>query len=88
MIDPSSIPMIGLPAYRGPRSALPMAAQHDKIKRSGRSPIETQIHRRKKAKALSPLELEWERADHTMATRLRMPSTLMIPQPKTSKKNS
>jgi len=65
-----------------------MATQPDKIRRSGRSPIETQIHRRNKAKALSPLELEWDRADREIATRLRMPSTLMRLQPPKSKKKS
>jgi hypothetical protein len=55
--------------------------------KSGRSRIETQIHRRKKAKALSPLELEWDRADRKTPTNLRMLPTLMSPQlPKSKKK--
>ncbi|HMU53550.1 MAG TPA: hypothetical protein PKA61_01010 [Nitrospira sp.] len=50
--------------------------------RSRRSPIETQIHRRKKALALSPLEPEWDGADQAKPVHLRMPSVLMASQPK------
>lgn len=35
--------------------------------------IETQIHRRKKAKARSPLSAEWESKDLTPPSHLRMP---------------
>ncbi len=36
--------------------------------------IETQIHRRRKAKALSPLKTEWDEADGAPPAHLRMPS--------------
>ena len=39
--------------------------------------LETQIHRRKKAKAFSPLLPEWERKDGTAPKHLRMDATLM-----------
>lgn len=35
--------------------------------------IETQIHRRRKAKALSPLEPEWDISEQAPPARLRMP---------------
>lgn len=35
--------------------------------------IETQIHRRRKAKALSPLESEWDIAEPAPPAQLRMP---------------
>lgn len=53
--------------------------------RSRRSPIETQIHRRKNASALSPLEAEWDHADQAKPAHLRMSSLLMAPQPKPPK---
>jgi hypothetical protein len=43
--------------------------------------IETQIHRRKKAKALSALELEWDQIDQALPFHLRMPSGCMSPTP-------
>ncbi len=39
--------------------------------------IETQIHRRKKAKALSPLTAEWDVRHPDSPAQLRMPSTRM-----------
>jgi hypothetical protein len=39
--------------------------------------VETQIHRRKKAKAFSPLLPEWETQDGTPPIHLRTPSALM-----------
>jgi len=48
--------------------------------RSRRSPIETQIHRRKKAAAMSPLEPEWDCEDQARPAHLRMPSALMTSQ--------
>jgi hypothetical protein len=65
-----------------------MTAQPDKSQKAGRTRIETQIHRRKKAKALSPLELEWDRINQKTPIHLRMPSTLMTPQPLKSKEKS
>lgn len=50
----------------GGRSGLP---------RKGR--IETQIHRRKKAKAVLPLESEWQSDSATPPLNLRMPSSTM-----------
>ena len=44
---------------------------------SGPIRIETQIHRRKKAKALSALKPEWESADLQPPSHLRMPSDQM-----------
>lgn len=35
--------------------------------------IETQIHRRRKAKALSPLEQEWDISEQAPPAQLRMP---------------
>jgi hypothetical protein len=46
-----------------------------------RSRIETQIHRRKKAKAFSALEPEWDHNDHVSPSHLRMPSGRMSPIP-------
>ncbi len=43
--------------------------------------IETQIHRRKKAKAFSALESEWDSIDHVLPSHLRMPSDRMAPTP-------
>lgn len=43
--------------------------------------IETQIHRRKKAKAFSALESEWDQIDHMSPSHLRMPSGRMSPTP-------
>ena len=39
--------------------------------------IETQIHRRKKAKAFSALEREWDEIDQVPPSHLRMPSGRM-----------
>jgi len=39
--------------------------------------IQTQIHRRSKAKAASPLKSEWERRDGTPPDHLKMPSDRM-----------
>jgi len=41
--------------------------------------LETQIHRRKKAKAFSPLLPEWDRTDQDAPAHLRMDATLMAP---------
>ncbi|MCX5723675.1 MAG: hypothetical protein NTX84_03975 [Nitrospirae bacterium] len=43
--------------------------------------IETQIHRRKKAKAFSSLEPEWDQQDHVLPSHLRMPADRMAPTP-------
>jgi hypothetical protein len=43
--------------------------------------IKTQIHRRKKAKALSPMELEWDHIDGTAPSSLRMSSDRMVSTP-------
>jgi hypothetical protein len=43
--------------------------------------IETQIHRRKKAKAFSDLEPEWDQIDQVPPSHLRMPSGRMSPTP-------
>jgi hypothetical protein len=48
----------------------------------GRPPrIETQIHRRKKAKALSPLTAEWDARQPDIPAKLRMPSSRMKKSP-------
>jgi hypothetical protein len=49
--------------------------------RQGRPRIETQIHRRKKAKAFSTLEPEWDQIDLVSPSHLRMPSDRMLPTP-------
>ena len=43
--------------------------------------LETQIHRRKKAKAFSPLLPEWEKQDGTPPIHLRTNSALMRSAP-------
>ncbi|MBM4120558.1 MAG: hypothetical protein ACKOBZ_00675 [Nitrospira sp.] len=43
--------------------------------------IDTQIHRRKKAKALSPLTAEWEARRSVKSTDLKMPSDRMRKAP-------
>ena len=50
--------------------------------RYSRPRLETQIHRRKKAKAFSPLLQEWERKDQTVPSHLRMDAALMDCRPK------
>jgi hypothetical protein len=45
--------------------------------RQDRPRIETQIHRRKKAKAFSALESEWDQIDQVSSSHLRMPSGRM-----------
>lgn len=47
----------------------------------GRPRIETQIHRRKKAKAFSALEPEWDQMDQVSPAHLRMPADRMAPTP-------
>ena len=59
---------------------------HD-AQRQGRSRIETQIHRRKKAKAFSSLEPEWDLTDKVLPSHLRMPSGRMAPTPPNRAKN-
>lgn len=49
--------------------------------RQDRPRIETQIHRRKKAKAFSALEPEWDQIDHLPPSHLRMPSDRMASTP-------
>ena len=49
--------------------------------------IETQIHRRKKAKAFSALKSEWDSIDHALPSHLRMPSDRMAPTPPNKAKN-
>jgi hypothetical protein len=56
--------------------------------RQDRPLIETQIHRRKKAKAFSALEPEWDHIDQVPPSHLRMPSDRMAPTPPNKAKNS
>ena len=49
--------------------------------------IETQIHRRKKAKAFSALEPEWDSVDQALPSHLRMPPDRMAPTPPNKTKN-
>ena len=49
--------------------------------RPGRRRIETQIHRRKKAKAFSALQSEWDQKDQMSPSHLRMISGRMSPIP-------
>ncbi len=53
----------------------------DKAPRQTPPRIETQIHRRKKAKAFSSLEPEWDQIDQVPPSHLRMPSGRMAPTP-------
>jgi hypothetical protein len=50
--------------------------------------IETQIHRRKKARAFSALESEWDQIDQVPPSHLRMPSARMARTPPNKAKNS
>lgn len=43
--------------------------------------IETQIHRRKKAKAFSALQPEWDQIDQKPPSHLRTPAGSMAPTP-------
>jgi hypothetical protein len=54
----------------------------------GRPRIETQIHRRKKSKALSALEPEWDQIDQVPPSHLRMSSGRMSPTPPNRTKSS
>ena len=54
--------------------------------RQDRPRIETQIHRRKKAKAFSALEPEWDQIDQVSPSHLRMPSGRMLPTPPKERK--
>jgi len=47
--------------------------------RQVRPRIETQIHRRKKAKAFSALQPEWDQKDQMLPSHLRMASGRMSP---------
>ena len=58
---------------------------HDMQSRD-RPRIETQIHRRKKAKAFSALEPEWDQIGQIPPSHLRMPSGLMAPTPPNTRK--
>ena len=49
--------------------------------RQVRPRIETQIHRRKKARAFSALEPEWSQIDQMPPSHLRMPSGRMASTP-------
>ncbi|MEY4704610.1 MAG: hypothetical protein RL042_806 [Nitrospirota bacterium] len=55
--------------------------------RQDRPRIETQIHRRKKAKALSALESEWDQIGQAPPAHLRMPSDRMAPTPPSKAKH-
>ena len=55
--------------------------------RQDRPRIETQIHRRKKAKAFSALEPEWDQIDQMPPSHLRMPTGRMAPTPQNRAKN-
>lgn len=55
--------------------------------RQDRPRIETQIHRRKKAKAFSALEPEWDQIDQVPPSHLRMPSGRMASAPPNRVKN-
>ena len=57
------------------------------VQRQDRPRIETQIHRRKKAKAFSALEPEWDKIDHMPPSHLRLPSDRMAPTPPNRAKN-
>jgi hypothetical protein len=54
--------------------------------RQDRPRIETQIHRRKKAKAFSALESEWDQIGQVSPSHLRMPSSRMSPTPPKERK--
>jgi hypothetical protein len=60
---------------------LPDKSSARDTQRQGRPRIETQIHRRKKAKAFSALEPEWDQIDQVPPSHLRMPSDRMSPTP-------
>jgi hypothetical protein len=66
-----------------PDRPLSHSAEHQ-----GRPRIETQIHRRKKSKALSALEPEWDQIDQVPPSHLRMPSGRMSPTPPNRTKSS
>ena len=57
------------------------------IQRQDRPRIETQIHRRKKAKAFSSLEPEWDQIDQMAPSHLRMPAGRMAPAQSNRAKN-
>jgi len=59
----------------------------DSSQRKDRPRIETQIHRRKKAKPFSSLEPEWDHIDQVPPSHLRMPSSRMAPTPPNKAKN-
>jgi len=54
--------------------------QPKKPHQSKNARLETQIHRRKKAKAFSPLLSEWDRTDQNAPAHLRMDASLMAPK--------
>jgi hypothetical protein len=49
----------------------------EQAKMTPRRRIETQIHRRKKAPAVPPLQSEWDQSEGRPPERLRMPSEKM-----------
>lgn len=58
----------------------------EKPKQAARPRLETQIHRRKKAKARSPLLPEWEPTNHAPPVHLRMDAAMMAAKPSPSTK--
>lgn len=60
---------------------VPDQPSKDDVQRQDRPRIETQIHRRKKAKAFSALESEWDQMNQVLPSHLRMPSGRMAPTP-------
>ena len=66
---------------------VPEPPSADDAQSHGRPRIETQIHRRKKAKAFSALEPEWDQVDQVPPSHLRMPSGHMAPTPPNKAKN-
>jgi hypothetical protein len=65
---------------------VPDKASSHGAQRQSRPRIETQIHRRKKAKALSALELEWDQIEQESPSHLRMPSDCMSSSPSSKAK--
>lgn len=68
-------------------SMVPDQLQTHGAQRQDRPRIETQIRRRKKAKAFSALESEWDQIDKVKPFHLRMPPDRMAPTPPNKEKN-
>ncbi len=76
------VPILAEDSFLMDQRPLPPDESHPSGEAPKRRRIETQIHRRKKAKAVPPLESEWDADAGAPPDRLRMPADRMDRTPK------